>query len=82
LDLVVLLLSKILIIVSVVGLLRCSGQFRLMSRELDDQAFAALKRIVHASEEHGYPAHLVPLLMLLTAVFFVIASQITAAGGR
>lgn len=77
-----LLLSKILIIVSAVGLLRSSEQFRRMSRELDDQAFAALRRIVHASEEHGYPGHLVPLLILLTAVLFIIATQITALGVR
>ena len=78
----VLILSKILIIVSVVSLLRCSEKFRSMSRELDEQAFTALRRIMHATEDRGYPPQLVPILMLLTALSFMLSMYITAAGAR
>jgi hypothetical protein len=50
-----------------------------MSRELDERAFAALKRIMHASEEHGYPSELVPILMLLTALVFMLSMSFTTA---
>ena len=78
----VLILSKILIIVSVVSLLRCSEKFRSMSRELDEQAFTALRRIMHATEDRGYPPQLVPILMLLTALSFMLSMYVTAAGAR
>ena len=76
------ILSKILIIVSVVSLSRCSEKFRSMSRELDEQAFTALRRIMHATEDRGYPPQLVPILMLLTALSFMLSMYVTAAGAR
>jgi hypothetical protein len=78
----VLILSKILIAVALVGLLRCSERFRRMSRELDEQVFAAMKKIMHTTEEHGYPPHLIPLLMLLTALFFIMSAYVTTAAVR
>jgi len=78
----VLILSKILIVVSLVGLLRCSAKFRSMSRELDENAYTALRRIMHATEECGYPPQIVPLLMLLTALCFVLSMFVTAPGVR
>jgi hypothetical protein len=78
----VLILSKLLIVISAVGLLRCSGKFRSMSSELDEQAFTALRRIIHATEDRGYPSQMVPLLMLLTALSFMLSMLVTGAGGR
>jgi hypothetical protein len=78
----VLILSKILIAVAVVGLLRCSEKFRRMSRELDEKVFADIRKIMHATEEHGYPPHLVPLLMLLTAFAFILSAYVTTAAVR
>jgi hypothetical protein len=78
----VLILSKILIAVAVAGLLRCSGKFRRMSRELDEKVFADIRRIMHATEEHGYPPQLVPLLMLLTALAFMLSAYVTTAAVR
>ena len=72
-----LILSKILIVVSVVGLLRCSAYFRRMSRDLDEQAFAALRRIMRVTEECGYPAPLIPILILLTAFSFMLSMYVT-----
>ena len=77
-----LFLSKILIAVAVVGLLRCSDKFRRMSRETDEQVFAAVKRIMHSAEEIGYPPQVIPLLMLLTALCFMLSAFITTAGVR
>ncbi len=77
-----LILSKILIGISLVGLLRCSATFRNKSREFDEQAFAALKRVMRATEESGYPPQLIPLLILLTAVSFMLSLFFTTAGGR
>jgi hypothetical protein len=71
-----------LIAVSLVGLLRCSITFRTMSRELDQQAFAALKRIMRATEESGYPPQLIPLLILLTALSFMLSMYVTMPGAR
>jgi hypothetical protein len=53
-----------------------------MSREMDEQVFAALKRIMQATEDSGYPRHLIPLLIALTALSFMLSSYITAAGVR
>ena len=69
--------SKLLIITAVVGLIRTVPRFQSMSRELDEQALAALKRIMHASEEHGYPGEIVPILMLLTALVFMLSMSVT-----
>ena len=75
-------LAKILIAISLVGLLRTSTRFRSMSRELDELAFAALKRIMNATEECGYPRELIPILMLLTALSFMLSMYVTAPGAR
>ena len=53
-----------------------------MSRELDELAFAALKRIMNTTEEYGYPRELIPLLILLTALSFMLSMYVTAPGGR
>jgi ABC-type dipeptide/oligopeptide/nickel transport system permease subunit len=76
----VIILSKLMMAISLVGLLRCSSRFRNMSRELDERAFAALERIMDASEESGYPRHLIPLLMLVTALSFMLSMYFTTAG--
>jgi hypothetical protein len=71
-----------MIAVSIAGLLRCSAGFRRMSRELDEQAYGSLKKIMHATEDRGYPRHLVPTLILLTALCFMLSSYITTPGVR
>jgi hypothetical protein len=53
-----------------------------MSRELDERAFAALKRAMRATEESGYPPQLIPFLILLTAISFMFSMFVTTAGGR
>ena len=77
-----LVLSKILMAISIAGLLRCSQTFRSLSRETDERALAALKRIMHATEDCGYPAQLFPLLMILTALCFMLSGYVTTAVGR
>jgi hypothetical protein len=78
----VLTVSKILLAFSVVALLRYSEKFRRMSRDLDEQVVTSMKRIMRATEDFGYPPHLIPLLMLLTALSFLLSAYVTAAGGR
>ena len=78
----VIVLSKLLIVAAVVGLLRSSARFQSMSRELDERAFAALRRIMNATEECGYPRELVPILMLLTALTFMLSMLLTARHSR
>lgn len=77
-----LILSKILISISLVGLLRCSSTFREKSREFDEQAFAALRRIMRVTEDSGYPPQLIPFLIILTAVSFMLSMYVTTAAGR
>ncbi len=77
-----LILSKLLVVAAAVGLLHCSPKFQSMSRELDEQALSAIRRMMHASEESGYPPDVIPLLMLLTALSFMLAIYFTTAGGR
>jgi phage shock protein PspC (stress-responsive transcriptional regulator) len=72
-------LIKLLIVACVLVLLRTSARFQSMSRELDDRAIAAVKRIMNAAEEYGYPPQLIPLLMLLTALSFMLSMYFTAA---
>ena len=72
-----LVLTKIFIIVAAVGLLRSSPSFRAVSRELDERAFAALRQIMRATEESGYPAPLIPLMILLTALSFMLSMYVT-----
>lgn len=74
-------LMKFLIIACVVGMLRTSGRFQAMSRELDESALSALKRAMSAAEESGFHPETIPLLMLLTALAFIYAA-ITAGAGR
>ena len=76
------LLAKLLITISLVGILRTSTRFQSMSRELDEHAFAALKRIMNATEECGYPRELIPILMLLTALSFMLSMYVTVPGGQ
>jgi hypothetical protein len=76
-----LLVTKLMIVVCVVGMLRSSDRFQSMSREMDESAMSALKKIMNAAEEYGFPSEIIPLLMLLTALTFML-SAITAAGGR
>ena len=71
----VVILTKVLIAVALMGLLRCSERFRSMSRELDEAVFAAIRRIMHATEEYGYPPEFFPILLLLTALTFMLASS-------
>ena len=77
-----LILSKILIAVSIAGLLRCSSKFRRMSRELDEQVFSVLKHAMRASEDSGYPSQLIPLLILMTALCFMLCAYVTTAAVR
>jgi hypothetical protein len=53
-----------------------------MGRELDEQAFTALQRIIHATEDCGYPPQVIPLLMLLTALCYMLSMFVTAAPAR
>ena len=82
LRLVLMILSKLLIAISIAGLLRCSTRFRRMSRELDEQAFTVLRRLMHATEDSGYPSDIIPLLMLLTALWLMLSSYVTTVGVR
>jgi hypothetical protein len=68
----VLIVSKILIAISLVGLLRCSEKFRTSSREFDERVLASLKRMTQATEEHGFPAELGPMLIILSALCFML----------
>lgn len=73
---------KLVIVAAAVGILRSFPGFQSMSREMDERAFAALKRLMLATEECGYPPQLIPLLMLLTALSFMLSMYITAPYGR
>jgi hypothetical protein len=76
------LLLKVLIIIAVVGIVRSFPRFRTMSRELDQDVYRALKRLMRATEEHGYPPQLIPFLLLLTAVSFMLSQHVREAFGR
>jgi len=69
----VILFSKLLLVVSLTGLLQCSAKFRKASREFDQQALDALKQIMSITESMGYPSQLAPILILLGALFFMLA---------
>jgi len=73
----VLFLAKLLIIFAAVGLMRSSPAIQRMSRELDERVFAALKRIMRATEESGYPPEIIPLLIVLTALTFMLSTYVT-----
>lgn len=70
-------LIKLMIVAGVLVILRTSGRFQSMSREMDDQALAAVKKMMNAAENCGYPPQLVPLLMLLTALTFMLSMYVT-----
>jgi hypothetical protein len=53
-----------------------------MSRELDEQVFTALKRTMRATEDYGCPPELIPVLMLLTALCFMLSAYVTTAAVR
>ena len=53
-----------------------------MSRQLDEQAFTALRRIMAATEDCGYPRQLIPMLILLAAISFIASAYLTAGAGR
>ena len=65
--------SKLLFVISIVGLIRCSEKFRTASREFDERAFAAVKRMIHATEDSGYSAQTGPLLILVMTLCFMMA---------
>jgi len=69
---------KLLVVVSVVGLLRSSKQFRTMSREVDESVMLALKRFMHAAEESGFPPEVVPFLVVVTVLTFMFLVATTA----
>jgi hypothetical protein len=71
----VIILTKILIIISSIGLLRCSEKFRAASREFDGHAMASLKRILHVAEDMGIPSSIAPLLVLLTMLCCMLSMQ-------
>lgn len=64
-------LLKLLIVMAVVSILRSSQKFRTMSRELDQAALDSLQKIMRASEESGFPAELVPIMIALSTVMFI-----------
>jgi len=64
-------LLKLLIVMAVVSILRSSQKFRTMSRELDQAALDSLQKIMRASEESGFPAELVPIMIALSTVMFM-----------
>ena len=72
-------LIKLMIVGCVLVILRVSARFQSMSREIDDRAIAAVKRMMNAAEECGYPPELIPLLMLLTALSFMLSMYVTGA---
>jgi len=76
------ILLKLLIIFAVVGTLRTSARFRHMSRELDEAAMSSLKQMMHSAEESGFPPELIPLLILLTALCFMLSTAFTLPGVR
>jgi hypothetical protein len=75
-------LAKLLIIASVIMLLKSNSRFQTLSRELDETALLALKRMMRVSEDYGYPPAFVPVLTLLTALSFMLSMYITTLYGR
>ncbi len=72
-----LFLTKLLIIFAAVGLMKSSPAIQRMSREFDERVFAALKRIMRATEECGYPPETIPLLIVLTALTLMLSTYVT-----
>ena len=76
------ILLKVLFIASAVGTLWSSTTFRNMSRELDNSALTSIRRMMNAAEESGFPPAIVPLLIILTALSFMISAVVTGPGGQ
>ena len=76
------LVAKLLIAVCVAGILRTSRRFQSMSRELDESAYSALRRVMRTAEDSGFPPEIVPLLMLLSTMVFMLAMGVTEGAGR
>ena len=70
-------LLKLLIVVAVVGLLRSLEWFKNMSHELDESAYASVKKLMRASEEYGYPPEAGPLFIVLMALFLTLMLPFT-----
>jgi hypothetical protein len=68
---------KLLMTLSVVGILRSSQRFRDMSQDLDEAAYASIRKIMRASEECGYPPETLPVLMMLTALLLTLSMAFT-----
>jgi hypothetical protein len=71
----VIILSKILIVVLVTALVRSSARFRDASREFDEHAMATLRQAMIVTESMGYPRLFAPFLIILTALFFMLAGM-------
>jgi hypothetical protein len=65
-------LLKIVIVIAAVGLLHTFQWFKNIGRDVDEAAYASLKRIMLASEEYGYPPAAGPLLIVLTALLLTL----------
>jgi len=71
----VIILTKILIVISSIGLLRCSKKFRAASREFDRYAITALRHITDVAEEMGIPSSITPILVLLTILCYMLSMR-------
>jgi hypothetical protein len=71
----VIILTKILIIISSIGLLRCSKKFRAASSEFDRHVIATLKHVTHVAEEMGIPRSITPILVLLAILYYMVSMQ-------
>ena len=71
------IILKLLIVVAVVGLLRSLKWFRNMGRELDESAYASVKKLMRASEEYGYPPEAGPLFVVLMALLLTLMLPLT-----
>jgi len=75
------ILLKLVIGISLLGLLRSSERFREMSREMDESVLLAVKRFMDVAEESGFPGAVVPVLLMLTVLTFMFL-VVTTTGGR
>ena len=76
------LLLKVLLVAAVVATLWLSDRYRNMSRSLDRAAIGAIRRMMGAAEESGYPPEMVPLLILFTLLSFFVSVAVTPVFGR
>jgi hypothetical protein len=75
-------INEFLIVAGVLAVLWSSPRFQMMSRELDETVLMALRQIMRVSENHGYPPALIPVLMLLTALSFMLSLYVTTLFDR